>query len=133
MSREGRNERPLHEPVIVQNVDCHCATVAKRIYDCTRDPDLPEGPLGDRELRDTNIVLYQAEWCSYCARVRAKLTDLLLDYRVVNVPADHSQRTIVKQLSGQTGIPVMVDGDVILDDDDDIVPYLERTYGKSAA
>lgn len=83
-------------------------------------------------MRDTNIVLYQAEWCSYCARVRAKLTDLLLDYKVVNVPASHAQRGIVKQVSGQTSIPVMVDGDVVLDDDDDIIPYLEKTYGKAS-
>jgi hypothetical protein len=24
---------------------------------------------------------------------------------------------------------VMVDGDVVLDDDDDIIPYLEKKYG----
>jgi glutathione S-transferase len=84
-------------------------------------------------VRDTNIVLYQAEWCSYCARVRAKLTDLLLDYKVVNVPQAHSQRAIVQQVSGQTSIPVMVDGDVVLADDDDIIPYLEKKYGKGAA
>lgn len=81
----------------------------------------------------TDIVLYQAEWCPYCARVRAKLTDLLLDYKVVNVPRSHSERTVVKDVSGQTGIPVMVDGDVTLDDDDDIIPYLDKTYGKQAA
>jgi glutaredoxin 3 len=84
-------------------------------------------------LRDTNIVLYQAEWCPYCARVRAKLTDLLLDYKVVNVPVDHSQRSIVKEVSGQTGIPVLVDGGVVLDDDDAIIPYLEETYAKTAS
>jgi len=84
-------------------------------------------------VRPTNIVLYQAEWCGYCARVRAKLTDLLLDYKVVNVPANHAQRTVVREVSGQTGIPVMVDGDVVLDDDDDIIPYLEKTYGQKAA
>ena len=83
-------------------------------------------------MRDTNIVLYQAEWCGYCARVRAKLTDLLLDYKVVNVPRMHAERAIVKEISGQTGIPVMVDGDVVLDDDDDIIPYLEKTYGRGA-
>jgi len=84
-------------------------------------------------VRPTNIVLYQAEWCGYCARVRAKLTDLLLDYKVVNVPPSHAQRTVVREVSGQTGIPVMVDGDVVLDDDDDIIPYLEKTYGQKAA
>ena len=85
-------------------------------------------------MRDTNIVLYQAEWCPYCAHVRAKLTDLLLDYKCVNVPRGHGERTVVKEVSGQTGIPVMVDGDVtIADDDDAIVAYLEKTYGKAAA
>jgi len=78
----------------------------------------------------TEIVLYQAEWCPYCARVRSKLTDMLLDYKIVNVPRSHSERTEVQTVSGQTGIPVMVDGDVVLDDDDDIIPYLEKTYAK---
>ena len=84
-------------------------------------------------MRPTNIVLYQAEWCGYCARVRAKLSDMLLDYKIVNVPASHAQRTVVREVSGQTSIPVMVDGDVMLDDDDDIIPYLEKTYGQKAA
>ena len=80
--------------------------------------------------RPTDIVLYQAEWCPYCARVRSKLPDLLLDYTNVNVPRAHSERDAVQQVSGQTSIPVMVDGEVILDDDDDMIPYLDKTYGK---
>jgi glutaredoxin 3 len=83
--------------------------------------------------RKTNIVLYQAEWCPYCARVRKKLTDLLLDYTNVNVPHSHTERGEVKEVSGQTSIPVMVDGDVILDDDDTIIPYLDKTYGAGAS
>jgi len=79
--------------------------------------------------RKTEIVLYQAEWCPYCARVRKKLTDLLLDYTNVNVPHSHAERHEVKAASGQTSIPVMVDGDVVFDDDDDMIPYLEKKYG----
>ncbi len=78
--------------------------------------------------QSTDIVLYQAEWCPYCARVRSKLTDLLLDYRVVNVPRDKAERDEVQKVSGQRGIPVLVDGDTMLDDDDTIIPYLEKTY-----
>ncbi|GAC1500135.1 MAG: hypothetical protein NVS1B14_03900 [Vulcanimicrobiaceae bacterium] len=81
-------------------------------------------------MKETGIVLYQAEWCQYCARVRATLTDLLLDYKIVNVPRDYSGREVVEQVSGQRGIPVLVDGDTVLDDDDVIVPYLKKTYGK---
>jgi glutaredoxin 3 len=79
--------------------------------------------------RATEIVLYQAEWCPYCARVRKKLTDLLLDYKTINVPHSHAQREEVKAASGQTSIPVLVDGSVVLDDDDDILPYLDKQYG----
>lgn len=79
--------------------------------------------------RKTDIVLYQAEWCPYCARVRKKLTDLLLDYTVVNEPHSHAERAQTKAASGQTSIPVLVDGDVVLDDDDDIIPYLDKKYG----
>ncbi|MBV8152688.1 MAG: glutaredoxin [Candidatus Eremiobacteraeota bacterium] len=81
----------------------------------------------------TDLVLYQAEWCPYCARVRRKLTDLLLDYKTVNVPRDHAQRKEVQDVSGQTSIPVLTDGDVVLDDDDDIIPYLEQKYGREPA
>lgn len=76
---------------------------------------------------DTNIVLYQAEWCPYCARVRQAMTDLLLDYEIVNVPHAHSERTLLKDLSGVTGIPSMVDGEVkIAEDDNAIIAYLRK-------
>jgi glutaredoxin 3 len=83
--------------------------------------------------RPSGIVLYQAEWCPYCARVRAKLTDLQLDYKNVNVPRSHAERDEVKAVSGQTSIPVLVDGDTVLDDDDDIIPYLDKKYARAAA
>lgn len=80
-------------------------------------------------MKKTDIVLYQAEWCTYCARVRAAMTDMLLDYTIVNVPHEHSQRTALKELFGVTGIPSMVDGDVrIADDDDAIIAHLRRKY-----
>jgi glutathione S-transferase len=81
----------------------------------------------------TDMVLYQAEWCPYCVRVRNKMTDLLLDYTIVNVPRSHAERGEVKAASGQTSIPVLVDGDVVLDDDDTIIPYLEKKYGTRAS
>lgn len=82
--------------------------------------------------RPTDIVLYQAEWCPYCVRVREKMTDLLLDYKIVNVPRSRAERDVVQKASGQTGIPVMVDGDTVLTDDDDIIPYLEKKFGVAA-
>ncbi|MDQ2662900.1 MAG: glutaredoxin [Candidatus Eremiobacteraeota bacterium] len=81
-------------------------------------------------MRDTDLVLYQAEWCPYCARVRAEMTDLLLDYKIVNEPPSHAERKNVKAVSGQTGIPTLVDGEtVIADDDDAIIAHLQKKYG----
>ena len=82
-------------------------------------------------MTDTKIVLNQAEWCQYCARVRNVLTDLLLDYKIVNVPESHAERASVKEIFGVTGIPSMTDGDVkIADDDDAIIAYLKKTYAR---
>jgi glutaredoxin 3 len=81
----------------------------------------------------TDLVLYQAEWCPYCARVRQRMTELLLDYKIVNVPRPHGERGEVLAVSNQTSIPVLVDGDVVLDDDDDIIPYLDKKYGATVA
>jgi glutathione S-transferase len=58
------------------------------------------------------------------------LDKLGLDYDAVEVPIPHSQRREVLAVSGQPEVPVLVDGDIVIDDDDRIIPYLESTYGK---
>ncbi|MBC5805133.1 MAG: glutaredoxin [Candidatus Eremiobacter antarcticus] len=78
------------------------------------------------------MKLYNAQWCWYCQRVRRKLDELGLDYECVEVPIRHSERHEVIEVSGQSSVPVLVDGSVVLDDDDTIVPYLEERYGKKA-
>lgn len=75
------------------------------------------------------MKLYQFEACPYCRQVREKLSDLLITYVAVNVPRDRSQRHEVLEVSGQSSVPVLVDGDVVLDDEDKILPYLETKYG----
>jgi len=77
----------------------------------------------------SNIVLYQTDWCPYCARVRDALDGLSLDYTTVNVPGEHSERTALRDIFGVTGVPSITDGDVkIADDDDAIIAYLQNTY-----
>ena len=77
------------------------------------------------------MKLYQAEWCPYCQRVRSKMTDLKLTYINVNVPRSKQDRTELLEVSGQTGIPTLVDGDVVIADDDDaIIRHLEKNYVK---
>ncbi|MBI3606923.1 MAG: glutathione S-transferase N-terminal domain-containing protein [Nitrospirae bacterium] len=76
--------------------------------------------------------LYQTEWCPYCRRVRMKLTELGITYVTVNVQREKSLRTDLLAVSGQPGIPTLVDRDVLIADDDEaIIAYLEARYGTS--
>ena len=80
----------------------------------------------------SNLTLYELEGCPYCAKVINKLDDLGLEYDSVMVPSSHSDRTEVQAVSGQTGVPVLVDeehGVEGMPESDDIVAYLEETYG----
>lgn len=78
------------------------------------------------------LKLYQRETCYYCVRVREKLADLKLSYIAVNVPPRRADRSELLEISGQTGVPTLVteDGQIIADDDDAIVDYLNKHYGK---
>jgi glutaredoxin len=74
------------------------------------------------------LTLYQAEWCSYTHPVRQLMTELGLTYITVNVPADREARTELLAIAGQDGIPVLVDGDKVLTDSDEIIEHLRSTY-----
>jgi len=59
-----------------------------------------------------NLELYELEGCPYCAKVTKKLDELGLDYESHMVPRDED--------NGVDGMP----------ESDDIVEYLEKTYGQ---
>ncbi|MFD1685529.1 glutathione S-transferase N-terminal domain-containing protein [Halobellus litoreus] len=84
----------------------------------------------------SDLVLYELEGCPYCAKVTDKLRELGLEYESVMVPSAHGERTTVEEISGQTGVPVLVDeanGIEGMAESDDIVDYLEETYGDGAS
>ena len=72
--------------------------------------------------------LYQAEWCPFSHRVRAKLTELGVDYELINVPASSKKRGDFEKVAGTTAIPVLVDGERILSDSSEAISYLETKY-----
>lgn len=79
------------------------------------------------------LKLYNLEGCPYCARVRSKMTELELTYICVNVPRAKPERKELMELTG--GIPevptlVTEDGQVIADDDDAIIAFLDKNYKK---
>lgn len=78
------------------------------------------------------IELYSLTGCPYCAKVEEKLEELDIEYERHDVPSFRHQRSEVKAVSGQSGVPVLVDPANDIDgmpESDDIVAYLERTYG----
>jgi glutaredoxin len=79
-----------------------------------------------------NITLYELPGCPFCSKVVNKLDELGLEYDTIEVPRSHSERTEVKEVSGQTGVPVIIDEEHDVDgmpESDDIVAFLEETYG----
>ena len=83
----------------------------------------------------TALELYELPGCPFCVKVKRKLETLDLEYVSHEVPRAHGKRTEVEAVSGQTGVPVLVDPDHGVDampESADIVAYLERTYGARA-
>ncbi len=79
----------------------------------------------------STLELYDLPGCPFCAKVKTKLDELGLEYETHEVPRSHGQRTEVKAVSGQTGVPVLVDPDNGVEgmpESDDIVAYLETHY-----
>jgi len=74
------------------------------------------------------IKLYQFETCPFCAKVRAKLKELGLEYKPVNVVPDREnpQRKELREKSGVGTVPVIeIDGRFI-GESDAIIEYLEK-------
>ena len=73
------------------------------------------------------MELYQAEWCPHSHKVRQRLTELGLDFRALQVPADPDERAELERIAGSSEIPVLVpdDGEPVCGEDS-ILEYLRR-------
>ncbi|WP_418282679.1 glutaredoxin family protein [Halorubrum sp. DTA98] len=82
-------------------------------------------------MADPAITLYRLQACPYCERVVRTLDRLGLSYRSRYVEPMHSERNVVKRVSGKRSVPAIVDREtgVTMSESANIVDYLERTYG----
>jgi len=80
---------------------------------------------------DPPITLYRLQGCPFCERVVRLLDELGLSYRSRFVEPMHSERNVVKRVSGSRTVPAIVDETtgVTMSESANIVEYLERTYG----
>jgi glutathione S-transferase len=83
---------------------------------------------------DPSITLYRLQACPYCERVVRTLDEYDLDYRSRFVEAMHSERDVVKRITGKRTVPALVDENtgVTMSESANIVEYLEKTYGNGA-
>lgn len=80
------------------------------------------------------ITLYRLQACPYCERVVRKLQEYDLDYQSRFVEPMHSDRNVVKRISGKRSVPAIVDENtgVTMSESGNIVDYLDKTYGGTA-
>ncbi len=72
-------------------------------------------------------TLYQMPISHFCEKIRWALDYKQLDYRIHNLlPGFHVRTT--KKLTGQTSVPILVDGDQIVHGSSRIITYLDQTY-----
>jgi glutathione S-transferase len=83
---------------------------------------------------DPPITLYRLQACPFCERVVRTLDEHGLDYRSRFVEAMHSERDVVKRISGKRTVPAIVDETtgVTMSESANIVEYLNKTYGTGA-
>jgi glutathione S-transferase len=79
------------------------------------------------------ITLYRLQACPFCERVVRKLDEYDLDYHSRFVEPMHSDRNVVKRVSGSRTVPAIVDETtgVTMSESANIVEYLDKTYGGS--
>ena len=79
-----------------------------------------------------DITLYRLQACPFCERVVRKLDEYDLEYRSRFVEPMHSDRNVVKRLSGKRSVPAIVDENtgLTMSESGAIVEYLEKTYGE---
>ncbi|MFB6298074.1 MAG: glutaredoxin family protein [Salinirussus sp.] len=82
-------------------------------------------------MEEPAITLYRLQACPFCERVVRKLDEYDLDYQSRFVEPMHSDRNVVKRISGARTVPAIVDENtgVTMSESANIAEYLDRTYG----
>jgi len=74
------------------------------------------------------IRLHYLEGCPFCIRVQDKLNKMKLAYELVDAEADNFAEVL--QIAEYDMVPVLVDGNRVIQDSHLIIDYLKKTYGK---
>ncbi len=73
--------------------------------------------------------LYHRWKCPWCAAARKGIGNVGAAVALVEVPYERDERTEVVRVSGQSRVPVLVDGDRVVVGSQRIVRHMYATYG----
>jgi glutaredoxin len=72
--------------------------------------------------------LYQAEWCPFSSFVREQMTERGVEFVAKQVPAAKGERTEMKERTGHDSIPVLVAGERVIAEFEEILPFLAEHH-----
>ena len=82
----------------------------------------------------TQRVLYRCgtrtNFLCPCGAVARRLGKLGLEYRSERVPRRRRNRPEIVEITSQNRVPVLVDGDEVINDSKRILQYLDHAYGE---
>ena len=82
-------------------------------------------------MAEKRRILFRIAGCPYCIRAEQALDSAQIAYEKIEVSP--SDRAVVKLLSGQPTVPVLVEVIGCKDQDDDIIAYIEELRAISGA
>ena len=92
--------------------------------------------IGAPEPEGSTIVLYRCptktNYLCPCGAVDRRLRKLGIEYRTERVPYRRKHRPEIIELTGQSRVPILMDGDEIIHDSKRIREYLQWRYSPSA-
>jgi glutaredoxin 3 len=68
-----------------------------------------------------------------CGAVARRLRKYGVEYRTERVPYRRKRRPEVVELTGQSRVPLLIDGEEVIHDSKRILEYLDRRHGESAS
>ena len=79
------------------------------------------------------LELWQTEWCPASQRIRARLTELGIDYITRQVSVDKEERDALRQTTGSETIPTLVSEDgTVATGEEAIRRYLDEQIAEPA-
>jgi glutathione S-transferase len=83
--------------------------------------------------KPVKLVLYRCptrtNWLCPCGAVERRLRKLELEHETQRVPYKRSARPEIVELTRQRRVPVLIDGDEVVNDSRRILQYLDWRYG----